>query len=287
MSSSSKPIVRPVVRLCETGLMLALATVLSVFKLFDLPYGGSITLASMLPIVLIAYRHGTRWGLLTAAVYGLLQALLGAENFGYVPGFAAFVCILLFDYLLAFLGTALGGAFRKVKDPALGLALGAATACALRYLCHVISGCTVWASTPFLTDGAAVSFSLLYNLSYMLPETIVTAAAGWWIGKQLDFRKAELGRAVREQTAASVPATVLTALGRLSVVGTVVYALVEVVIALMLVLSAADFNPAAFALTAVILPWTRMLVVIGIGAVLAAICLLTARYLRKKQPKSV
>ena len=49
--------------LVECAILIAIATVLSLFKLLDLPYGGSITLASMLPIVLLSYRHGLVWGL--------------------------------------------------------------------------------------------------------------------------------------------------------------------------------------------------------------------------------
>lgn len=52
-------------RLIETAVMLALATVLSVLKIAELPYGGSVTFASMLPLAIIAYRYGAGWGLLS------------------------------------------------------------------------------------------------------------------------------------------------------------------------------------------------------------------------------
>ena len=48
--------------MAESAIMLALATVLSIFKLYELPYGGSITIASMLPLLIIAYRYGTGLG---------------------------------------------------------------------------------------------------------------------------------------------------------------------------------------------------------------------------------
>ncbi|MGN1206732.1 MAG: energy-coupled thiamine transporter ThiT, partial [Eubacteriales bacterium] len=56
-------------KLVESALMIALATVLSLLKLADLPYGGSVTLASMLPIILISYRNGLGWGLGTGLAY--------------------------------------------------------------------------------------------------------------------------------------------------------------------------------------------------------------------------
>lgn len=278
--SAQKP--SSVVRLTETGVMLALATVLSLFPFYQLPYGGSITFAAMLPMLIIAYRHGSGWGFVAAGVYGIIQALLGASNFGYVPGFAAFVCILLFDYFIAFAAMCLGGAFRKLPDPALGLLLGALCACVARYLCHVISGCTVWASSPFVTDGAAIVYSVSYNASYMLPETIVTVAAAWWIGKQLDFRKPQLGAAARERFSASVPATVLTAVGSLVLTAVAAFDLICLTVAFMGALTAAGFDSAAFTLTAVTVPWQPMLVVTAIGGVVAAVLLLIARHIRKK-----
>ena len=60
-------------KLIEASLMIAIATVLSLLKLLDLPYGGSITLASMLPIVIIACRNGVGWGVASGAVYGAIQ----------------------------------------------------------------------------------------------------------------------------------------------------------------------------------------------------------------------
>ncbi|MBQ8911952.1 MAG: energy-coupled thiamine transporter ThiT [Clostridia bacterium] len=74
-------------RLAEGGVMLALATVLSVFKLADLPYGGSITLASLFPIMLVSYRHGLLFGSMTALLYGVIQQLLGLNTLSYFqPG---------------------------------------------------------------------------------------------------------------------------------------------------------------------------------------------------------
>lgn len=272
-----------VVRLTETGVMLALGTVLSLFPFYQLPYGGSITLAAMLPMLIIAYRHGSGWGFFAAGVYGLIQALLGASNFGYVPGFAAFICILLFDYFIAFAAMCLGGTFRKLPDPAMGLSLGALCACAARYLCHVISGCTVWASAPFVTDGAAIVYSVSYNASYMLPETIVTVAAAWWLGKQLDFRKPKLGAAVRERAKTSVAATVLTVIGSLLLTVTIAFDLICLTVAFMGALAAAGFDSAAFTLTAVTLPWKPMLIVTAVGGVISTVLLLVARRVRKNR----
>ena len=67
-------------KIAEAADMLAVATVLSLIKILDLPYGGSVTIACMLPVVIIAYRHGVKLGLLTGLVFGIIQQLLGHED---------------------------------------------------------------------------------------------------------------------------------------------------------------------------------------------------------------
>lgn len=102
-----------IVRLSESGIMLAFAVVLSILKLVDLPYGGSITICSMLPIALIAYRYGTRWGLLTAFAFSLIQMLDGMKNLQYATSFGALMAIMLLDYIVAFMVLGLCGIFRN------------------------------------------------------------------------------------------------------------------------------------------------------------------------------
>lgn len=182
-----------VVRLTESALMIAFATVLSLVKLLELPYGGSITAASMLPILLIAYRYGTRWGLFTGLVHGLLQLFLGIKNVMGVS-FGSVVAILLLDYLVAFAVLGLGGVFRNVlKRQSDALAAGTLLACVLRYICHVISGCTVWAEYNY-TSLPTVAYSAVYNATYMLPETIVTLVAAVTVGSLLDLRAETITR---------------------------------------------------------------------------------------------
>lgn len=180
------------VRLTESAVMIALATILSLFKLVDLPYGGSITLASMLPILLIAYRYGTTWGLLTGFVHGVVQFVLGTSVLSYVTGAMSVAAIILFDYFLAFAVIGLGGLFEKcIKQQNLALCTGAVLVGVLRYICHVISGCTVWAGLSIPTAGA-LTYSLVYNATYMIPETLVLALAAYYIGSAVDFSGSRL-----------------------------------------------------------------------------------------------
>ena len=174
--------------LTECSIMIALATVLSLIKLVDYPAGGSVTLASMLPITVIAYRHGLKWGLSTATVTGVLQMLLGLSSFSYVTTWQSVVAVALLDYIVAFSVYGLAGVFRgRFGSQSLELTLGASLCALLRYICHVISGCTVWAGLSIPTEAALV-YSIGYNATYMLPDTIILALVAGYLAMALDFR---------------------------------------------------------------------------------------------------
>lgn len=183
-----------VLRLTESAIMVAFASVLSEIQIVNLPQGGSITAFSMLPIVIIAYRYGTRWGLFTGFVYGLFQMMLGMNNLKYGTSALAVIAIVLFDYLIAFTVLGLGGIFRKwIKNQGLALACGSVLVSVLRYACHVVSGLTVWAA--FRPDGTTpLVYSLGYNAAYMVPEAIITVVGALLISLVLDFKSADITR---------------------------------------------------------------------------------------------
>ena len=175
-------------RLVESAIMLTLATILSVLKIVELPAGGSITIASMLPIVIIAYRYGTAWGLGIGLIYGVIQQLFGLDNLSYFTTWQSIVAVILLDYIIAFAVIGLSGIFRnKIKNQATAMMLGALLVCILRYICHVLSGATVWKGLSIPTS-AALTYSVIYNATYMIPETIVLLVATCYIGSVLDFR---------------------------------------------------------------------------------------------------
>lgn len=212
--------------LVECAIMIALATVLSMIKLAELPYGGSITIASMLPIAIIAYRRGMGWGLGSAFVYGVVQQLLGLNSLSYVTTWQSIVAVILLDYIVAFTVIGFAGIFRnKIENQALGLTLGCVFVSILRYICHVISGATVWAGLSIPTQ-AALSYSFIYNATYMLPECIILAVTAVYIGSVIDFREEKLKRVVKSDTKAYSP-TINVAAGLIAA-GAVIYDAVEV-----------------------------------------------------------
>ena len=174
--------------LTECSIMIALSTALSLFKLIDLPAGGSITLASMAPMVVIAYRHGIKWGLGAATVAGVLQMLLGISAFSYVTTWQSVIAVALLDYIVAFSVYGLAGIFKSaVKGQCTAMVAGAGLSSLLRYLCHVISGCTVWAGLSIPTEAALV-YSIGYNATYMIPDSIILMMVTAYLSMALDFR---------------------------------------------------------------------------------------------------
>lgn len=150
--------------LVETAVMVALAIGLNQIKVYHMPQGGSITAGSMIPILLIALRHGVRWGVLGGVAMGLLDLLLA--------GYVVHPVQLLLDYPVAFgmLGLAGLGAGRNPY------VAGALSSLALlgRLTAHFISG-VVWFGS-FAPEGQSVwAYSLGYNASYMIPEMIISA----------------------------------------------------------------------------------------------------------------
>ena len=211
--------------LVESAILIAIGVALSLLKLVELPYGGSITLASMLPVILISYRHGIGWGMTGGVAFSLIQQLLGLKNLGYVTGWQSVLAVILLDYVIAFSLSGLGGIFRKpVKDQSMALTFGALLSAVLRFICHVISGATVWAGLSIPTEAALV-YSLGYNATYMIPETIILTLVAFYVGSVLDFRHREL-QMIRERE--SVGKNVLIWVGGLVILAGVIFAAVMI-----------------------------------------------------------
>ena len=167
-------------RLVESAVMIAIGTVLSMFP-FSAPwaFGGGVTICSMLPLVIIAHRYGTKWGLFTAFVYSVLQLILGVSNVQFAAGygFVLAVGVLLLDYILAFTVIGLSACFNGViKNHLVSIVVSIVFTFALRFVCHFLSGWIIWGViTPNEMGLVAPLYSLIYNGGYMLPETIITA----------------------------------------------------------------------------------------------------------------
>ena len=202
-------------RLTESAMLIAIAVVLELAGrsiLPPMPFGGQLTLCAMLPIVLLSYRHGVKWGLTAGFCYSLVQMALGADVVAaaFQPGYfgdgtmlgrAVTMCLL--DYVLAYTALGLGGCFRKlIRSRSVALAAGSLVALGARYVTHIFSGYILfagWAEWFFTQEGfpawgaALVEtlspqalgwlYSIVYNGMYMIPEMLITAVAALLIAK--------------------------------------------------------------------------------------------------------
>lgn len=166
--------------LTESAVMVALAFVLSFVKVWEMPFGGSVTLLSMLPIMIVSFRHGLKWGLGAGFVYSWTQILTGGVfGWGLTP--TVLIGSLLLDYIIGFSVLGLAGIFRNKGKT--GLIVGAVGVCVLRFISSFISGVVLWANVDeFVAFGQSwighpFFYSLCYNGQYMLPETVITAVA--------------------------------------------------------------------------------------------------------------
>lgn len=196
-------------RLVTSAMLIAVASVLALVSEFipflQLRFGGTLTLASMLPIILISYMYGLKWGLGSAAVYAVIQIFMGFKTVAalFTPDSDSYmalwmaICVVLLDYFLAYTSLGLGGIFARKKGGCLRLVLSGVVAQVICYAFHVLSGFLfygAWADWFFTESaakdlaisgwimehlsgrGLALLYSLIYNALYMLPEIVLTAA---------------------------------------------------------------------------------------------------------------
>ena len=171
--------------LCECAIMLALSFALSYAKLFEMPMGGSVTVASMLPIMLIAVKHGT--------LTQLLQAFISGNVFPYCETPATLVVCILFDYIVPFTVLGLAGIFHKMKltkNPEINVHIGICTSVFIRFICHFITGVAIWGQ--WAPDGMGkYLYSLAYNGSFLSVDFAICIVCAVLI-----FRKAELRKLI-------------------------------------------------------------------------------------------
>lgn len=198
--------------LVECAIMIALGTILSLIKLYEMPWGGSITVASMLPLVIIGYRHGIKWGIFSSVVFSILQMLLGGSTItaAFLPGegqmvwYLALIMVIL-DYFLAYSLVGLSGLFTNRDKPSRSLALGAFVGTFARFVMHFISGWILWGAwaasffegfdattggtvgqffvSTFSGEMLSCMYSLFYNALYMVPEIIITVILAVIVGR--------------------------------------------------------------------------------------------------------
>lgn len=152
--------------LAEMVVFIALANVLYLISKFYLPFlhlpqGGSITVASMVPLLWFALRRGLRWGVEAGIIYGLVHMVISGDI--YYPA------QIILDYPLAFGALGLAGAFQR--RPLIGVSVGILG----RFACHFISGVVFFGQYAW-AGWNVLAYSVVYNASYLVPEFIIDAS---------------------------------------------------------------------------------------------------------------
>ncbi len=180
--------------LVECALMVALAIVLGMIPIYEAPYGGSVTLFSMVPLLIISFRHGVKWGLGGCFVYSVVNMLLGIKNLAYIPTPEGIIATIFLDYIIAFTVIGIAGMTKNLKitknDTANSLIntfSGSLVALLIRFACHIVSGAVVWYSltqgwyaddpTHIVHQYGPWMYSLVYNATFMVPEIVLTLVA--------------------------------------------------------------------------------------------------------------
>ncbi|MDR1409803.1 MAG: energy-coupled thiamine transporter ThiT [Oscillospiraceae bacterium] len=185
--------------LVESAILLALSVVLSVYAIYEMPNGGTVSFFAMAPLVIIGLRWGPSWGSGAALAFGIAQLLFGLKNFSYVQGIWAYIGVASLDYIIAFAAYGLAPIIAKpfcktrhirhangqydgkgftfelysVPNKPLGYGLAALATGLLQYACSFLSGILLWSewapeSTPVWL------YSLTYNATYALPNAAMT-----------------------------------------------------------------------------------------------------------------
>jgi len=173
-------------RLATSAVLVALATVLSWYAVFRLPNGGSVTIGSMIPIMLVSFIYPFGWSLIVALAFSLIQMI----NL-YPPPVATvgnFIIVILLDYVVAFSVLCLSGPMYKIISKKINarvrLMISAIICLALRFACHFVSGIIIWKT--YASQGQPVwLYSLLYNGSYMLIEAVISGVVLFIAGQKL------------------------------------------------------------------------------------------------------
>ena len=175
----------------ECSLLIAVSIILSFIKVYEAPLGGSVTLFSMVPLMIISIRHGLNWGLASSFVFAVFKLIMGAGNFAYVPTMVGIILVILLDYVCAYTSIGLAGAFRGCKfsenekeNETITTALGVVLSCVARFASHFLGGAVVWYEitkngdwNEYVHTVGMWVYSFVYNITYIGPEAVMTIIA--------------------------------------------------------------------------------------------------------------
>ena len=142
----------------SSGLMLAMAVILTAFPFYRMPNGGSVTLGGMLPLFFISFAYGPEVRMLAGFAYSLMNLVMAPYILHPVQ--------VLFDYPLPFMALGLAGCFPRHHMA------GITAAVAVRLFFHFLSGVVFFGS--YAPAGTSIYlYSFVTNLTYLLPNLVI------------------------------------------------------------------------------------------------------------------
>ncbi len=162
---------KPIYRIAECAVFIAMSVALSYCEFELMAFGGDISFC-MVPLFILCYRNGLVYGVTSGAVFGFLKCLLGGAIGWGLPS-------ILLDYVLAYSAVGVAGIFKGKRK---FLEVAALLGCFARFIIHFISGLTIYKiMVPTAVEGLEalgefsnpVLYSIVYNLAYMLPSTVL------------------------------------------------------------------------------------------------------------------
>ncbi|KGG81123.1 energy-coupled thiamine transporter ThiT [Caloranaerobacter azorensis] len=167
--------------LTEGGVMVALASILSLIKIYEAPFGGSVTAGSMIPIIIFALRWGVMPGIFVGLVYGIIQSILGLYFVHPIQ--------YLLDYPIAFGLLGLAGISKslsnKIQNEYLNLFIGVFMAIFGRFISHLLSGVVFFSNYALQKGMNPWVYSAVYNGSYLGIELIISLVLVFLLNKPI------------------------------------------------------------------------------------------------------
>ncbi len=183
-----------VTALADCAMMIALAFALSYATIYKMPLGGSVTVASMLPIMLLSIKYGPLIGTGAAFVYSLtqaFQAFLSGEVFPYCETGALVALCLIFDYIVPYTVLGLSGIFvrmRTFKNSEIAAYVGMGGAVFIRFLSHFFIGAAIW--DQWAPEGMnKYLYSFLYNAGFLSVDFVICIAVAVFLLHKAEIRR--------------------------------------------------------------------------------------------------
>ena len=164
-------------RLTFSGLLISIALILSRIELSSFfSFGGSVTLFSLVPLMVISLKYGYKWGTLCGGIYGLLHLVTTNLKFQGL-NVAPIMASILLDYIISYsiIGFVSFFYYRLINFK-FNISISVICVLILRCIVHIISGILIWSSLnleKFESFLSLVMFSIIYNISYMVPEMFI------------------------------------------------------------------------------------------------------------------